>query len=341
LAPHYPRGLRFVVQGVALDASPLVGERASVAVRLARQRKPAGLGLLERAAQPLPEEHRGLAVSTLGKVIKRGWDWVGLSPAHPERVGGLIEIPALAASLTLNKGDFLRTGSRGASFLGCRKAVQEAVTAQLAAWGEARDAHEARRPRTGRMERALQTVLADLAEEFPLLSALVDWRRGGQRRLALAGRGAVAAARNVVVPIGAVSEHQTTPPTPGAAPPESEPTESPPAAASPAPPAAAGPRRPVHSGLTVRFGHRPDDPELGRLEDSTVWVNEAHPAFRRAAALRSEDYHVALTVALALAPLTVEPVAERRFVTAFLARWGDGAGPAGRTRQIPPSRLKR
>jgi hypothetical protein len=54
-------------------------------------------------------------------------------------------------------------------------------------------------------------------------------------------------------------------------------------------------------------------------------VNEAHPAFRRATALRAEDYHVALTVALTLAPLTVEPAAERRFVTAFLARWGEAA----------------
>src|SRR6266571_7727033 len=99
------------------------------------------------------------------------------------------------------------------------------------------------------------------------------------------------------------------------------------------PPTTVGPRRPVHSGLAIRFGHRPDDAELGRLEDSTVWVNEAHPAFRRAAALRSEDYHVALTVALTLAPLTVEPGAERRFVTAFLARWGDAAerrGPRSR-----------
>jgi len=115
------------------------------------------------------------------------------------------------------------------------------------------------------------------------------------------------------------------PAPPSIAPPEAEPAASAPAAA--ALPATAGPRRPVHSGLTIRFGHRPDDAELGRLEDSTVWVNEAHPAFRRAAALRSEDYHVALTVALTLAPLTVEPGTERRFVTAFLARWGDAAEP--------------
>src|SRR5258708_2922016 len=179
VAAYSPGGVRFVVQGVPLEAPPSFGERASVAIRLPRRRNPSGIGFLERDAQPLPDERRGLAVSTLGKVIKRGWDWVGLSPAHLERVGGLVEVPALAASLTLSKGDFLRTGPRGAPFLAHRKAVQEAVAAQLAAWGEARDAQDARRPRTGPIERALQTVLADLADGVPLLTALVDWRPGG------------------------------------------------------------------------------------------------------------------------------------------------------------------
>lgn len=336
LAAQYPRGVRFVVQGVLLEAEPLSGERASVAVHLARRRKPSGIGFLERDAEPLPEERRGLAVSTLGKVIKRGWDWVGLSPAHPERVGGLVEIPAVAASLTLSKGDFLRTGPRGASFLAHRKAVQEAVSAQLSVWGEARDAQDARRPRTGRIERALQTVLADLAEEFPLLTALVDWRRGGQGRLRLAGRGpGGAVAGSVAVPVAAALVQEVAPLPPSIAPPEPELTASPAAAPSALPVSTAGPRRPVHSGLTIRYGHRPDDIELGRLEDSTVWVNEAHPAFRRAAALRSEDYHVALTVALALAPLTVEAGSERRFVTAFLARWGEAA-ERRRPRARPP-----
>ena len=326
LLAHYPRGVRFVVQGVPLEAPPSLGERASVAIRLPRRRNPSGIGFLERDTRPLPDERRGLAVSTLGKVIKRGWDWVGLSPAHLERVGGLVEVPALAASLTLSKGDFLRTGPRGAPFLAHRKAVQEAVAAQLAAWGEARDAQDARRPRTGRIERALQTVLADLAEEFPLLTALVDWRRGGQRRLLLAGRSAGAtAAASVVVPVAGGAEDEVVPAPPSVAPHEAEPEASPPAAASALPPATTGTRRAAHSGLTIRFGHRPEDAELGRLEDSTVWVNEAHPAFRRAVALRAEDYHVAITVALTLAPLTVEPGAERRFVTAFLARWGDAA----------------
>src|SRR5438445_808762 len=60
-------------------------------------------------------------------------------------------------------------------------------------------------------------------------------------------------------------------------------------------------------GLGIQFESRPDDPELGRLMESAVWINDAHPAYRRAAASRSEGYHIALGVAMALAPLAVEP----------------------------------
>jgi hypothetical protein len=82
-------------------------------------------------------------------------------------------------------------------------------------------------------------------------------------------------------------------------------------------------RRPTRLGLTLQFENRPDDPSLGRLVDTTVFVNEAHPAYRRAAASRAEGYHLALTVAMALAPLAVEAAQGHAFVTAFLARWGE------------------
>lgn len=101
-----------------------------------------------------------------------------------------------------------------------------------------------------------------------------------------------------------------------------------------APPAPRGQKRPTRLGLAVQFEDRPGDPELGRLVESTVYVNRAHPAYRRAAASRSEGYHVALAVALALAPLAVEPAKEHAFVTAFLARWGEAvSGPAARRRK--------
>src|SRR5713101_6330639 len=62
----------------------------------------------------------------------------GVTPALPEQIGGLIEVPDLAASLILNKGDFIRTGARGAAYLAYRKAIQEAVSRPLEAWGDTR-----------------------------------------------------------------------------------------------------------------------------------------------------------------------------------------------------------
>jgi hypothetical protein len=50
----------------------------------------------------------------------------------------------------------------------------------------------------------------------------------------------------------------------------------------------------------VQFESRPADSELGRLVDSTIWINDAQPAYTRAAASRSFGYHTPLTMALAL-----------------------------------------
>ncbi|MBI4629295.1 MAG: ATP-binding protein [Candidatus Rokubacteria bacterium] len=337
LRAHYPRGVALVLNGRRLERRGWrAPESAPVAIRVARKRKPVGAGYLVRDAAPLPEELRGLAVSTFGKIIKRGWDWLGVVPSAPERVGGLIEVPALAECLTLNKADFIRAGARGATYLAYRKAIQEAVSRQLAAWGDAGEPAERARRRAARpVERDLEVVLADLAGEFPLLATLVEQRLGGQRRLPVAGAGPGAAAGGG--PALAVSE----PAVPTAGPPAAvvaEPgaPEAPPPAAEPAAEHAAPPapatghlagfpraRRPARYGLTIQFEARPDDPELSRLVESTVWVNEAHPAYRRAVASRSEGYHVALAVAMALAPLAVDPAKEHAFVTVFLARWGE------------------
>ncbi len=53
-----------------------------------------------------------------------------------------------------------------------------------------------------------------------------------------------------------------------------------------------------------------------------MWVNEAHPACRRAAESRSMGYHIALSAAMALAPLAAESGDQHSFITAFLTRWG-------------------
>jgi hypothetical protein len=164
-------------------------ERAILEVRIGRKRKPSALGYLVRDVVPLPEDQRGVAISTLGKIIRRGWDWLGVTPATPDLIGGTIELPALAECLTLNKAEFIRSGPRGMTYLAYRKAIQNAVSTQLAEWGDARDATETARRRIIRpVERDLERVLIDLADDFPLLGTLVAHRAGGSAACRSAAR---------------------------------------------------------------------------------------------------------------------------------------------------------
>ena len=318
LRERYPGGVRFSIDGRALERSRPADRRATILVRLPRKRKPAAYGFLERRPVPPPEQEQGLAVSTLGKVIRRGWDWIGLSSSSPGLVGGLIEAPGLSAALTLNKGDFVRAGRRGITYLAYRKAMQEAVQAQLTAWGEATDREDAARRRATRpLERDLESVLIDLASEFPALSALVERRAGGQRRLPAAAL--VPSASALEAAVAAESGHagraaggdtggEAAEPTPSApmadvaadgrgpapAPADSTPDTGEDTSEEAAPPGPGhsileppgrrvGPRRPGRYSLSVDFEDRPESSALGRLVESTVLVNTAHPAYHASA----------------------------------------------------------
>ena len=346
LATHYPKGIAIQINGRQLEKqrwrAPLT---ARLEIRLLRRRKPSALGYLIRDDSPLAEDRRGLAISTYGKVIRRGWDWLGVTPSAPECVGGLIEIPELAACLTLNKGDFIRAGARGATYLGFRKAIQEVVGKQLAIWGDGRASAVEAPPREVRpLQRDLVQVLEDLAVEFPLLASLVEQRAGGQKRLPLAAHGHNGDARGfIAASVKSFSDsdgNRSAQTTPGAQEPM---TENPAVQESPsefsqpgehiALPGKSVSRRPAHYGLDIQFEERPEDLDLGRLTESTVWVNRAHPAYRRAQASHSIGYHIALAVAMALAPLAVEPANQYGFIAAFLSRWGEALDKPSARRQ--------
>jgi hypothetical protein len=351
LTGHYQAGVAFEVNGRPLERHPLSApDQAPLAVRLARRRKPSALGYLSRHTAPLPEDQRGVAISTLGKVIKRGWDWLGVTSLQAERINGLIEVPDLAASLTLNKGDFIRTGAKGATYLAYRKVIQEAVSRQLEAWGDGRAGTPEASSRMMRpLERDLDRVLEELSDDFPLLGSLVERRAGGQKRLPIDGKTPDNAAGTeaiavLLTPSTAEPEQKKTEPTqpPIAPPPSDEYT----AVTEPATstisdstsamfPGHGRSRAPMRYGLGIQFEDNPDNSELGRLVESTVWINQAHPAYRRALASRSVGYHISLTVALALAPLAVKPDQEHTFITKFLSHWGQALDQPQARRRRP------
>ena len=341
LSGHYSKGVAIQVNGRRLEKRRWSASlQAPLEIRLLRKRKPSAFGYLIRGDAALPEDRRGLAISTYGKVIRRGWDWLGMTPSAPEHIGGLIEVPELAACLTLNKGDFLRTGPRGATYLAYRKAIQEAVAKQLSAWGDVRPASEEAPPREVRpLQRDLAHVLEDLAIDFPLLASLVERRAGGQKRLALGGSSGAVDGRAfvsavVAEPLPAEAQvEEATPTESNGDQPQVLESREPYETKEPGTvlPGSSGTRRPAHYGLDIQFEDRPDDVDLGRLMESTVWVNRAHPAYRRALASRSIGYHIALSVAMSLAPLAVEAAEQNGVVVAVLSRWGEAVdNPTGR-----------
>ena len=367
LAPLYPRGVRFEVNGRPIEpASHAAPERAPLEVRIERQRKASGLGHIERHAQPVAESLRGIAIRTYAKVIRRGWDWLGILPAAPERITGIIEVPALAQALTLNKGDFVRTGPRGALYLSYRRAIQEAVQAQLTRWGDARDvAQDTRRKVARPLERDLERVLDGLSDEFPLLASLIERQRGGQRRIslekwqggpsapgdpgeraivsAMADEAAAAAAAEMESEGGPAAPEPSTAaevsPIATLSPPSVEPaakgevaTETHAASANGGGQRAEPGGRGQRYGLSLQFEARPGDPELARLIENTVWINTDHPAYQRAESTRSTGYHVAVAVALALAPLAAGGAGVQQFLTAFLAQWGESVRGSKKSR---------
>ena len=329
LGRHYPAGVVFSIHGSLLEKEDWHAEEMSrLALRIGRARRPSALGQLWRATTTLPEERQGLAISTHGKVIKRGWDWLGVLPAAPDRVGGLIEVPPLAECLTLNKSDFIRSGAKGAVYLAFRKAIQEAVTAELLKWGDGLDARKTRRRRAARpMERDLAAVLGGLCRDYPLLDSLVQKRLGGQKRL-LVGEGEGAGPGS---PVAAITQAPGRPESPGPEAGLSELAERPggdenvglPRSIETALPGHRSRTRRGYYGLNLQFEARPESAELGRLVESTVWVNEAHPAYQRSAASHSEEYHVAAAVATAFASIAIEPPGQLGFLLAFLSRWGE------------------
>ena len=329
MASVHGRDISFEVNGRTLDkTASSAPEIAPLEIYMVRKRKPQASGYLYREPVPLSEDRRGIAISTYGKIIRAGWDWLGITPNASERIGGVIDVPALAASLTLNKGDFIRSGARGAAYLAYRKAIQETVLRQLTARGDSNEQSEPPRPRAMRtLERDLERVLLDLSEGFPLLAALVEHRRGGQKRLPLGPKTAdggpgFAGATNAKAVDGS---GDATPPAAlgdrGAAdvpPPQDATPATPPQGHTTDLPDVPRKPRPTRLGLGVQFEERPDDRELGRLVESIVLINQAHPAYKRAVASRAEG-SICLRV-----PNTMKP----------MLRWHDfGSGREARRRQ--------
>ncbi len=325
----YPHALRFSVNG--REMGPMgtedAAEKREFEVRLGTRKTLLGFGLLMRHAKDAPEEERGIAVSTYGKVIKRGWDWLGLNPRNPGRLAGLVEVPALSALLTTNKADFLRSSAALKKYYQVRKAVLKALAPHLAFFGEEAVVPDAPARRV-ESQREIERALSGLIEEFPELAALLDAKRRAVAASVGGSEGDGSAAGE-----GGSGEEVGKKEAPSGV---QEGVEEPPRDAFQAGQRQDGspkPSRRKGAGLRVVLEERPERDEPAWLSDEMVKVNSAHPAFRKARQEGSENYHAAVAVAWALSSYLQDGRSQQAFFNKFLISWGgDVVAPADNDR---------
>lgn len=318
----YPKGLQFYVNGVRLARSDCQGLKRQYFLVGVRKRNnvPMGIGFLDWSAADLPEPERGVAISTYGKVIKRGWEWLGVVPKTPKTIAGIVEVPELVACLATHKCDFLPDASSKRKFYQVRKEIQKAVIGLLNDWGQMGGSSPNRDQGAARIEKELDEVLRRVLLEFPELQPLIDPLR---LRNDAAGTTPVGPGGTPVEDAGAArsgggnggeggSQHDT-PTSPDKQGRDHESSLLDPTRSS---------RRRRPAGLMITFDDTTGGDELGWLRQGTVAINAAHPAYKRVEKREAEGPFIAFVVALLLSAELWSDTRPMAFVQRFLCEWG-------------------
>lgn len=335
----YRRGVEVFVNGKKL--APVAPAAGGVAhpfpVFLNRKsRMPVGFGYVapHTDRDHLAAHPPGIAISTYGKIIKRGWEWLGVAPRSPEKLSGIVEIPALAEILTTNKTDFLSDAPSLKKYYRYRKAVQEALLPVLEKLGEAHPRADV--PLTIKpLVRDIEETLGRLITDFPELETLV----GSRRKRVSVGEAPADATR--AVEAAEVERLRADADTAGEA--LSAEVQPPQQAASSLHESILAGERDVGEtsmtgagsgekrqrkkpGLAIAFeelGAEGARKILARLAEDTVWINTAHPAWQRAKAEGLELYHILSAVAWTLAGFLEPDRSPQDFVAKFFSAWGE------------------
>jgi hypothetical protein len=331
-ASLYNTTIRFFINTRAVKSPQLahLSERKTFLVRSAKsqsaQSKPIGIGFIGRCEDDLPEVERGIGISAYGKVIKRGWDWIGLTPKNPTRLHGLVEMPALVEILTTNKADFLKDSHALKKYYRQRKAVQIALEPILRELGESAPVRERSERDVRPLEREMERVLGNLVNEYPEIAPLVGRRRTTQPGINLGPDVEGDALGAFTETLAEIAQQQKNANEPG----EAQLTAPPPTAVETVldPSEGNGERareqegKRVGPGLMIGFEDTTERAELGWLLDNTIWVNRGHPAYQKSVAGGHEQYHVVLTVAWVLLGHLNDQHSAQRFIGEFLFGWG-------------------
>lgn len=322
----YKDGVTFFVndQKIELPQHEKTNQSSPFLVQIGRRAKPVGIGFLRKSREELSEEERGIAIATYGKVIKRGWDWIGIAPRNPMRLTGIVEIPKLSEILTINKADFLKDAGSLQKYYRYRKAIQEAIEPILRDFGEISGAREKPEKDLRPLEKELERVLENMLVDFPELNPLFERKQKADPVTGVIPDPDAPEIGNIVEGVdvmtgtrGGSGEGGGIEAMPGNMPgeriePDSEKNE-------------AGRQhegRRKRPGLMIGFEDNENREELGWLMEDIVWINKGHSAYRKALNSDAENYHIVLSVAWVLSGYLEGEKSSNVFINRFLSIWG-------------------
>lgn len=302
-------------------------------VRLGRSRHPVGIGYLVKNETGLDKINwleklfvknetdtslpPGLWISTFGKVIKGGWEWLGVVPRNADQLSGVVEIPALSEILTTNKNGFLTDAASLQKYYKYRKAIQEAVLPVFQYLGENREqAHQPPEKIVKPVNQSIKNILNSLLGDFPELESLV-----GSRKKAVHGQSSEKEKdKDIAIPEQRQDQKDETTDL------KKEVTSN-----KNEPDLPLGLKnlaktkmvRAAQSGLKIVLDEVENSPEmtLGRIVEDVLTVNTKHPAWLKAKKKGMEEYHILLTVGIVLSTFLESQKSPQEFLNRFLEIW--------------------
>ncbi|KKU76892.1 MAG: hypothetical protein UY03_C0024G0005 [Parcubacteria group bacterium GW2011_GWA2_47_64] len=337
----YRKGIEITVNGELLilpDTEQRVDNEFKVF--LGKGRRPIGAGFLTkkvleqgwlaRLAGRAPNELRiasGLSISTYGKVIKTGWEWVGIIPKSAGALCGVVEVPAVSEVLTTNKSDFLTDAAHLRKFYRFRKAIQQAILPVLRSLGEYGGTDRGSATKNVKaIERQIETTLDGLSTDYPELESLLGSRRG-------IGLGAERKREKHGGEDGGTDETHTNKDN-AATSLRNERAEKKKRSGKDG--ETASKKKP---GLTLLLEDLTDAPDmLGRMLEDTVSINTLHPAWKKSLETKQEEYHILVVVGLSLAEFVSPEKHPVEFLAKFLSSWS-AVGTGGSETSVQTSLL--
>lgn len=326
--PLYGGPVRFWINGEQVPPPPHMtgtSRMETFQIRGGRRKGSAGAGILFFSEDPLPEDDQGIAIATYGKVIRRGWEWLQLFPPDRQFIRGVVEVPALAKILTLNKADFLKDPTSLAYYYRYRRQIQQAIQSVLTRSGilsflETLRPRSSPRPLVREVRRVLGTMIGEFPELRPIVGRIPMRPGRGSRKQEESGRTGDGQVADNGISLELLSPEE-----------EIREIEMDPEVRLPADEKeqknTTGEKNQEDflrsQRLTIAFEHVPDRPELGWLRGTTLVINTGHPAYLRAHQSHAEAYHIMLTVGWILANHLEPSRSPQQFLAQFLYRWGE------------------